>query len=51
MVAGGVLAGATAIVLSPLTLFGPVKVVDPSPGVDLDWTVLGLGVLTVVIIS
>jgi hypothetical protein len=39
-----------AIGLSPLTVFGPVRVVDPSPGVDLDWTVLGFGVLAVVLI-
>jgi hypothetical protein len=50
VVSGGLLAGATAIGLSPLTLFGPVRVVDPSPGVALDWTILGLGVLAVVLI-
>ncbi len=50
VVVGGLLAGATAIGLSPLTLFGPVRVVDPSPGVDFDWTVLGFGVLVVVLI-
>jgi hypothetical protein len=48
--AGGLLAGVTAIGLSPLTLFGPVKVVEPSPGVDFDWRVLGFGVLVVVLI-
>jgi hypothetical protein len=26
-------------------LFGPVRKVYASPGIDLDWTVLGLGVL------
>jgi hypothetical protein len=43
--AGAVLAAAVAVGLSPLTLFGPVRSVDPAPGADLDWTVLGLGML------
>jgi hypothetical protein len=42
-VAGALLAAAVAVALSPLTLFGPVRAVEPAPGVDLDWTVLGPG--------
>ncbi|MFN8034834.1 MAG: FtsX-like permease family protein [Acidimicrobiia bacterium] len=54
-VAGAVLAGALlsvalAIALSPYTLFGPVRTVDPSPGVYLDWTVLGLGALVLLVL-
>jgi ABC-type antimicrobial peptide transport system permease subunit len=42
---GALLAGAVAVGLSPLAPFGPVRAVDPSPGVAFDWTVLGLGML------
>jgi hypothetical protein len=45
VVAGALLAGAVAIGLSPLTLFGPVRAVTPVSGLYLDWTVLGLGAL------
>ena len=41
--AGAVLAAAVAVGLSPLTLFGPVRSVEPAPGIDADWTVLGPG--------
>jgi hypothetical protein len=43
VLAGAVLAGLVATALSPLTLFGPVRVVTPASGLYLDWTVLGLG--------
>jgi len=42
-VAGAALAAVIAVALSPLTLFGPVRTVEPVPGVDADWTVLGPG--------
>jgi hypothetical protein len=45
VVAGAVLAGAVAVGLSPLTLFGPVRAVAPAGGLHEDWTVLGLGTL------
>ncbi|MGO8864351.1 MAG: ABC transporter permease [Acidimicrobiales bacterium] len=48
LVAGFLLAAAVAVALSPLAPFGPVRGVNPSPGVSLDWTVLGLGVLVLV---
>ncbi len=49
-VAGAVLAAAVAVCLSPLTLFGPVRAVTPAPGVDPDWTVLGLGVIVLALV-
>ena len=44
--AGSVLAVAVAVGLSPLTLFGPVRVAAPSAGIYLDTAVLGLGALS-----
>jgi hypothetical protein len=49
-VAGALLAAAVAVALSPLTLFGPVAAVEPAPGIDADWTVLGLGMLALVLV-
>jgi hypothetical protein len=49
-VAGALLAAAVAVALSPLTLFGPVRTVEPSPGIDADWTVLGLGMLVLALV-
>jgi hypothetical protein len=46
---GSVLAFAVAIGLSPLAPLGPVRPVDPTPGISLDWTVLGFGVLVLVV--
>ncbi len=50
VVVGSLLAGAVAIGLSPLAPFGPVRTVDPSPGVNFDWTVLGFGVLALILV-
>jgi hypothetical protein len=50
IVAGSLLAAAVAAALSPLTLFGPVRDAEPAPGFYLDWTVLGLGVLILIVI-
>jgi FtsX-like permease family len=47
---GTVLAAVVAIGLSPLALFGPVHQVEPSPGFDLDWTVLGFGAMALVFV-
>jgi hypothetical protein len=47
---GAVVAAAVAVGLSPLAPFGPVRSVDPSPGVAFDWTVLGFGVLVIVLV-
>ena len=44
IVVGSSVAAALAIALSPLAVFGPIRTVDPAPGFDFDWTVIGLGV-------
>ena len=43
--AGSLLAAAVAVALSPLTLFGPMRGIEPLSGIYLDWAVLGLGTL------
>jgi hypothetical protein len=50
LTAGSLVAGAVAIGLSPLAPFGPVRTVDPSPGVAFDWTVLVFGVLALILV-
>jgi FtsX-like permease family len=42
---GGLLAAAVAAGLSPFSLFGPVRLVEPGRGIYLDAAVLGLGAL------
>ena len=42
---GPLVAAVLAIVLSPLTLVGPVRSVEPAGPLYLDWTVLGFGAL------
>ena len=44
LVLGALLAAVVAVLISPLTLLGPVREVEPSPGFRADWTVLALGV-------
>jgi len=48
--AGSLAAAAVAVGLSPFSLFGPVRTVTPGRGIYLDWTVLGLGVLALVLV-
>jgi hypothetical protein len=48
--AGSLLAALVAVGLSPLTLFGPVRAAEPSAGIYLDWTVLGLGILILIVV-
>jgi len=50
IVLGALLAGVVAVALSPLSPLGPVRPYDPDPGVAFDWTVLGLGMLALVVI-
>jgi len=50
VVAGALLAAATAVALSPFTLFGPVRQAQPGLHVYLDATVLGLGTAALVVI-
>ncbi len=49
VIAGSVLAAAVAVALSPLAPLGPVRAVYPYLGVNFDWTVLGIGVLVLVL--
>ncbi len=48
--AGSLLAAAVAVGLSPFSLFGPVREVDPGPGIYLDATVLSVGVAGLVLV-
>ena len=50
VVVGALLAAIVALCLSPLTDFGPVAAVDPARGFNADWTVLGFGVLALVVL-
>ena len=50
VVTGSLLAAAVAVGLSPLAPFGPVRAVDPNPGVNFDRTVLGYGVLILILV-
>ncbi len=50
VVLGALVAAGVAIGLSPLAPLGPVRRVEPSPGVAFDWSVLGLGVLVLVVV-
>jgi len=43
LVVGAVLAGAVSVALSPLAPLGAVRALDPSPGFELDWAVVGVG--------
>ena len=45
IVIGALVAAGVAIALSPLGPIGPVRDVDPSPGIAVDWTVLGGGLV------
>jgi hypothetical protein len=47
---GSLVAAALAIALSPLAPIGPVRQVYPTPGIAFDWTVLGFGVLGLVVV-
>jgi hypothetical protein len=50
VVLGAVLATAIAVVLSPLAPLGPVRDVYPHPGIAFDWTVLGAGALSMIVV-
>jgi len=49
VVMGALLAVALAISLSPLSPLGPARFVYPYRGVSFDWTVLGIGVVALVV--
>jgi hypothetical protein len=50
IVLGAVVAFAVAALLSPIAPLGPVRSVYPGRGFDVDWTVLGLGVLALIVL-
>ena len=50
VVAGALTAGAVTVGLSPFSLFGPVRQAEPGRGVYVDWTVLGLGMIGLVVV-
>jgi hypothetical protein len=50
VVLGVALAGVVAVALSPLAPLGPVRAVYPDRGVAWDWTVLGLGVVVLLMV-
>jgi hypothetical protein len=50
VVAGALLAILVAVALSPFSLFGPVRQVEPGRGIYVDWAVLGLGALGLVLV-
>jgi len=47
---GSVMAAVIAVALSPLAPLGPVRAVDPLRGISFDWTVLGFGVMALVVL-
>jgi hypothetical protein len=49
VVLGAVLAVAIAVLLSPLAPLGPVRDVYPHNGITFDWTVLGAGLLVLIL--
>ncbi len=50
ILAGSLLAVGIAVALSPLAPIGPVRPVYPDAGVAVDWTVLGLGLLVLIVL-
>ena len=50
VVMGALLAVVLAISLSPLSPLGPVRFVYPYRGVSFDWTVLGFGLVVLVVV-
>ena len=49
IVVGALLAVAVAVALSPLSPLGPVRPVYPDAGIAFDWTVLGVGLLVLIV--
>jgi len=50
IILGSLVAAAIAVGLSPLSPIGPVRPVYPTPGIAFDWTVLGLGLLVLIVL-
>ncbi|MGO8863239.1 MAG: ABC transporter permease [Acidimicrobiales bacterium] len=49
VVVGSLVAVAVAVALSPFSPLGPVRPVYPHPGIAFDWTVLGIGLLVLMV--
>ena len=49
IVVGALLAAVVAVALSPLSPLGPVRSVYPHRGIAFDWTVIGLGLVVLVV--
>jgi hypothetical protein len=49
VVLGSVVALLVAVALSPLAPIGPARPLDPTPGLAFDWTVLGTGLLVLMV--
>jgi hypothetical protein len=49
VIAGSILAGIVAVALSPLALLGPIRPYIPN-GIDIDWTIIGIGVIAVMLV-
>ena len=49
IVVGSVLAVVVGVLLTPLSPLGPIRAVYHPPGVAFDWTVLGLGLLVLIV--
>lgn len=49
IVVGSLTAAGVAVMLSPLSPLGPVRAVYPGSGLAFDWTVLGVGVVVLVV--
>jgi hypothetical protein len=43
VVGAAVVAAATAVLVSPAFPIGPFRAIEPSPGIDVDWLVVGIG--------
>jgi hypothetical protein len=50
IVVGTILATGLAVALSPIAPLGPVRSVYPDGGIAFDWTVLGFGMLTLLVV-
>jgi hypothetical protein len=49
IVLGALLAAGVAIAMSSFAPIGPVRAVDPSPGIAVDWTVIGAGAALLIV--
>jgi hypothetical protein len=50
VVAGSLAAAVVALAISPIAPLGPIRSVYPAKGISADWTVLGLGLLALIVV-